>query len=98
MKTITTFIIASIFSLNILAGDTANHPDKYCARIEDGKKVVMHQGKVITADVILSNGTKIQTDGIVIRPEGIRVTLEAGECIDKDGIIAEEKDKKDKPD
>jgi hypothetical protein len=96
MKTIATFIIASIFSLNILAGnDTINHPDKYCAKIKDGKKVVMHQGKAITTEVTLSNGTKIQTDGIIIKPGGTR--MEEGECIDKDGIIAEERDKNNKP-
>lgn len=96
MKKVIALIIVSILSVNVFAGDTKNHPDKYCAKMKDGKKVIMHQGNPVTTDVILANGTKIQTDGTIIKSNGTKVILKEGECINKDGVIAEEKDKRNK--
>jgi len=97
MKTIITLIAASLFSFNAIAGNPEYHPEKYCAKMKDGKKMVMHKGSAITVEVTLQNGTRIQPDGTIIKTDGSRVTLNEGECINKDGDIAREKEKKNKP-
>lgn len=63
------------------------NPDNYCAKLRDGKLVVMHNGVAITADIFLKNGTTIKPDGTVITREGVRTNLKEGECIDADGKI-----------
>jgi hypothetical protein len=64
-----------------------SNPDNYCAKMQDGKMVVMHNGVVLTADVFLKNGTTIKPDGTVITRDGVRTSLKEGECIDADGKI-----------
>jgi hypothetical protein len=77
------------------------HSDTYCAKMKDGKFVVMYEGNVVTADATLSNGIVIRTDGTVVKQDGSTITLKEGECIDKEGKIIEErmkaKTKKDNP-
>jgi hypothetical protein len=94
MKAIIFLFIAAVFSLNTIAADP--HGDKYCAKMRDGKMVIMYEGKTVTADVTLANGTLIKTDGTIIRQDGTSVMLKEGECIDRDGKIMM-KPKKDKP-
>lgn len=60
-------------------------PNHYCAKMKDGKLVVMHDGKPITGDVFLKNGTTIKPDGTVITKEGVRTVMKEGSCIDADG-------------
>ena len=59
--------------------------DKYCAKLKDGKLVVVHDGAVIPADVKLGDGSVIQPDGAVIDKDGAKRFLQDGECIDKSG-------------
>src|SRR5687768_10687598 len=102
MKTMRTIIlllvvIASILSIGLMAGNNnyllKEHPEKYCAKLQDGKLAVIHRGEKISADVSLANGIKIKTDGTVIKKDGSEVLLKEGECISKDGKIMEEKPK-----
>ena len=59
--------------------------DKYCAKLKDGKLVVMHDGTIVTEEVKLNDGSKIQPDGSVIDKDGVKRFLKDGECIDKSG-------------
>ena len=93
MKTLITLIAASVFSFSAAAHGLKEHPEKYCAKMQDGKKTVMHQGKAITAEVTLENGTKIKPDGTITKKDGTTLMLEEGECISKDGIVAMETEK-----
>lgn len=92
MKKILIALVALTFSLGSFAGNELSygddHGDKYCAKMSAGKKVVMHEGKIITANVTLSNGTVVQPDAVVILKDGMRTTLNDGECIGPDGIIS----------
>src|SRR5437016_5965600 len=63
---------------NAWAQEPVNKKAMYCAALLDGKMVMRFDGKVLTADVTLPNGTKITTDGTII-------TLRNGECVDKNG-------------
>jgi len=65
-------------------------PDQYCAKMRDGKMVVMHEGKEITSDVFLKNGTTVKPDGTIISKEGVRVSLRDGQCIDANGKLVNE--------
>lgn len=96
MKIIIILIIALIFSINVVADNPNNHPDTYCAKIKDGKKVIMHDGYILISEVTLSNGTKIQTDGTIIKKDGTKATLKEGECISKEGVMTEVTVKKSK--
>lgn len=89
-------IAACAFSVMVFAGNDLNHPDKYCAHMKDGRLVVMHEGKALTSDVTLSNGTVVKMDGTVIKKDGTRTMLKEWECVDLDGKVMEEKTKKEK--
>ncbi|MGZ4057605.1 MAG: DUF6799 domain-containing protein [Bacteroidia bacterium] len=90
-------IAACTFSLNVMAGDgkTASdeHPNKYCAKVKEGKTVVMHNGMTMTADATLANGTQVKTDGTIIKKDGTKTMLKAGQCVDLDGKVMDEKSK-----
>jgi hypothetical protein len=61
--------------------------DNYCAKLRDGKLVMMHDGEVMTADVTLQNGTQIKTDGSIIKQDGGTIVLKDGECVNKKGRV-----------
>lgn len=88
-------IIAFIFSLNTVSSNSDNGPyqneDKYCAKLKDGKITIVHEGSAIAADVILTNGTKIKSDGTVINKDGTSFTLKEGECVDNNGTLPSKK-------
>jgi hypothetical protein len=88
MKTIIVVMLASILSVYAITDTVLIHPEKYCAKMKDGKKVVMHEGKPITKEVVLTNGTRILVNGTIIRSDNTKDTLKVGECISKDGDIA----------
>ncbi len=92
MKSVFILIGACFFSFSAMAGDDAMvyHPAKYCAKMKDGKLVVMHEGRQLAYEATLTNGTKIKTDGTIIKKDGSTVMLKNGECIDKEGKIMEE--------
>jgi hypothetical protein len=93
MKTIAILIAVSTFSFNAAGLHLKEYPEKYCAKMKDGKKVVVHQGETITTEVVLKNGTKIKPDGTVTMNDGSSITLKDGECMDKDGAMMKEKKK-----
>ena len=101
MKTILFLIAASLFSINAIAGHDTNlskaHPNKYCAKMKDGKFTIMHEGNAIMSDVTLTNGTIIKMDGTIIKKDGTKTILKQGECIDNEGKIMEEKHKEKTP-
>ncbi len=94
MKTLMVVIAATMLSASVFAGGAGkNHPNKYCTRMENGKLVVVHEGKTLNSDVTLSNGTVIKTDGTVVKKDGTTTMLKEGECVDKDGTVMEENNK-----
>ncbi len=68
--------------------------DKYCAKLIDGKLIVVNNGEQLTNDVKLADGTILHPDGNMVKPDGTSSMLKDGECIRKDAIPD---DKKDKP-
>lgn len=101
-KFITALFLGSIISVYAISGKDPARPEKsekYCAMLQNGKRVVMHMGSPITADVTLNDGTTIKPNGIVTRSDGRTTIMTSGQCISKDGIACEEKhiDKDKKP-
>jgi hypothetical protein len=95
MKTFLLILVTSLFTLQGVFSIT--HPvndDQYCAKLRDGKLVMMHDGIIMTADVTLQNGTQIKMDGSIIKQDGETIVLKDGECVDKNGISGEKKPKK----
>ena len=96
-------IALALISVSLLAGNgepKKKHGDKYCAKLKDGKVVVMHQENILTSDVTLGNGTQIKTDGTVIKKDGSRIVMSEGDCVDKEGKLEKPKETerpKDKP-
>lgn len=84
-------LFALVFSLKVVPENRDVVPrqneDKYCAKLKDGKIMVVREGSAIAADITLTNGTTIKTDGIVITKDGNSFTLKEGECVDKNGAI-----------
>ncbi len=92
-KKIIVLIAACVFSLNIVAQDYQNDKTQkpnqanvtYCAKLKDGKIMVMQNKKDLTIDVKLANGTTIKTDGTVVKSDGTQTILKNGECVDNMG-------------
>ncbi len=88
-------LLALIFSLKVLPENRDIFPiqneDKYCAKLKDGKIMVVHEGSPIAADITLTNGTTIKSDGTVINKDGTSFTLKEGECVDKNGALPSKK-------
>lgn len=92
MKTILILIISSILSLHLIAQDSKAAPwAEYCAKLRDGKIIVLADGAGLTSDVTLENGTIIRADGTVIKPDGTKLVLKDGECMDGDTKTIEPK-------
>jgi len=102
-------IFGSVFTLNAFAQDLSYNDNiesnnvwkyKYCAEVKDGKLTMMNEDKIMTADVTLENGTIITTDANIVKKDGTKTALKAGECVDTDGKIVQpskDKMKKDEP-
>ena len=94
MKTFLLVLITSLFALQgFFNVNVPQDDEKYCAKLRDGKLVVMHEGAVLTGDVTLQNGTQIKTDGSIVKQDGQTIVLKEGECVDKSGV-SETKPKK----
>jgi hypothetical protein len=88
-------LVTSLFTLQgVFSVNNRTTGDQYCAKLRDGKLIMMHEGVIMTGDVTLENGTQIKIDGSVIKPDGETIVLKDGECIDKKGITEEKKPKK----
>ncbi len=69
MKTIALIIAASMLVINMVLGTTnfsdTEHGDKYCAKSISGVLTIMHEGKPISANILLTNGTTLKMDGTI---------------------------------
>ena len=101
MKKILVFAIGLLFTGALIAQDTSdmrksaprrNEDKKYCAVLQSGKTVLTLNGKTITWEVKLANGTRVSATGQLTKKDGRKVNLIAGECVDKDGnLLMDEK-------
>ena len=104
MKKLIVLMTTVIFSLNAVAQDYQDNNKvqkenvQYCAKVKDGKTIVMQDKTEIIADVNLANGITIKRDGTVIRPDNSQRVLKNGECIDNKGVMVnpDEMKKEDK--
>ena len=102
MKKIIVFTAGCMFALNALAQQPQSQQqgsvlapgqnnvkweNKYCASAKDGHTIVMNGKNELVVDITLQNGTKITTDGDVVKPDGTKTSLQNGQCVDKDGNI-----------
>ena len=85
MKTLLFAIAAAFLTLNAVEDLPVQYTTNYCAEIEDGLLTVTHQGSKLNADVTLKNGTVVKPNGEVLRHNGTKFTLSAGECLDAEG-------------
>jgi hypothetical protein len=98
-------LMAGVFFLNgtvhVAVANPNNWKNKYCAVMKNNKLTVMHEGKEMTADVTLANGTKIMMDGTVMMKDGTKQMLTEGECVNNDGKVMTKdemkKEKEEKP-
>lgn len=56
----------------------------------------MHNGLRMNRNMTLSNGTRILTDGTIVKSNGARATLTVGECMTKQGIIRQDEYRSEK--
>ena len=91
MKTVITLIIIYIFTICSIVSNHKIQSDLYFAKLKDGKIVMVYQGVIMTADVVLDNGTQIKTDGSVVKKDGTKLSLKEGECVDKEGRMPTKK-------
>jgi hypothetical protein len=93
MKKIILLAAFTAASLMANAGDdpknTKAHHEKYCTKMKDGMLKVMHEGKAITADVMLADGSTIKPDGMWVKKDGSSMMLKEGQCVDNSGKMHE---------
>ena len=74
-----------------------NHSMKNCVVMEDGKMMVMKNGKsmAMDKDMTMSNGTMVMTDGNVKMKNGKTKMMKDGECIYMNGTMGKMSKKMD---
>ena len=57
--------------------------------MQDGKVIIMRDAKMITVKAYtpLSNGTRVMSDGTIIKKDGTKTMLKEGECLNMAGEI-----------
>jgi hypothetical protein len=88
MKTLFVLITACLFFVSAKAQQVSQVQEptgKYCVVMKDGVRKVTVDGMIITAEVVLSDSTRLTPDGTVIRGDGARAVLKVGECVGKTG-------------
>ena len=103
------FSYSSVFVLGCVVQLYANSIDRkqqnqslYCVELKDGIPVLTSGGRPVLVEVTLENGTKIKTNGTVIRNDGTQFVLREGECVNdsvevsKPAMISKGKSKQNK--
>lgn len=80
----------ALHSPGINAAMGAGEPGMYCAKMRDGKMIVLFEGKELGTDVFLKNGITVKPDGTIITKDGVRFSLKEGQCMDQNGSISGE--------
>ncbi|MBL7930402.1 MAG: hypothetical protein JNL60_00785 [Bacteroidia bacterium] len=97
MKTIIVLSQLFFFVFNSISGDLVQPPtdqrERYCAKMLDGRLVVMRDGAIMVTEVRFANGTELKPDGSITNRDGSRSFLKNGECLDRNG--AKDSDIKD---
>lgn len=88
-----TFLIAAcVLSLSMAAGNgTQTEPERYCAKMENKVFVILFQGKALTRDVSLNDGTQLLMDGTIVKKDGSKTKLMVNQCIDSYGNVSDDK-------
>jgi hypothetical protein len=60
----------------------------YCIELKDGIPVLTSDGKPVLTEVTFANGTKIKTDGTVMKKDGTQFILKEGECVNDSAEIS----------
>ena len=93
MKKLILILATAALSLGSFAGNpydkNPRDPGKFCAEFKEGVLKVIHDGKEMTEDVTLENGTKIHTDATVQKKDGTVTVLKPGECVDVNGKLGQ---------
>ena len=88
-------IAACMLTLSMAAGNgLQTQPERYCAAMENNKFVILYQGKPLTRNVNLSDGTQLLQDGTIVKKDGSKTKLSLNQCIDSDGRISDDDQKK----
>jgi len=93
MNKLMMLIAAFPLTFNLLSGSeniTREQNELYCLKLQDGLLVVVHDGKPLTAEVTLDNGTKVHPNGTITLNDGTKSSLKEGECIDEGGKLTRE--------
>jgi hypothetical protein len=60
----------------------------YCIELKDGIPVLTSDGKPVLTEVTFANGTKIKTDGTVVKKDGTQFVLKEGECVNDSAEVS----------
>lgn len=66
---------------------------QYCAKLKQGRLVVVEGKREINSDVVLENGNIIRTYGSILKTDGSITVLRDGECVDSQGKPIRPRDK-----
>ena len=103
-KLIMCLLVAGTFTTAAIAQDSTKsmssdkmgkmHQMKDCVMMKDGKLATMTKDGItpLTKDLTLTNGTVINTTGIVTAKDGSTITLTNGQAVDMDGKLITKKD------
>ncbi len=65
----------------------ADKSSSYCMAKRGDDLVLLKDGKQVYSDVKLDDGTRITTNGRILKPDGTEKLLKENECADLDGEI-----------
>jgi hypothetical protein len=84
---ITVFSLSSAAFAQVDSSDIHNNI-RYCAQMKDGMLVVVDENSnEISSNILTDNGTVIQSNGNIIKKDGVTTVLKEGECINTQGVV-----------
>src|SRR5687767_7062089 len=93
MKAILILVAAAMVALSASGQDTTKTKTKakkdngYCAQYRNNKVVIVKQNAVINSEVTLADGITLGPDAILKKPDGTKVLMTVGECVDQNGNV-----------
>ncbi|MEP6708796.1 MAG: DUF6799 domain-containing protein, partial [Verrucomicrobiota bacterium] len=83
MKTLIKTLVVAVIGLSFISTGFAGDKMKDCVHMKDGKMMMMKDGKemAMEKDMTMKDGTKVMTDGTVVKKDGEKMMMKDGDMM-----------------
>ncbi len=87
MKTLLKTLVVALIALSWISTGFAGDKMKDCVHMKDGRMMMMKDGKemAMEKEMTMKDGTKVMTDGTVMKKDGEKMTMKDGDMMMMNG-------------